>query len=257
MKMTRVLTPLAIAVAAMVSAQHAAADWLSDGDFVVRVGASWVDANDDDKQFRLSDSIYGDNFDVDSDTTWNISGAWLPAEHWGVELMYIGSTNHDLDIRGIRDRDGFTYTDERFRVGSFDADYANAFVNWYPLSRDCLGQPYIGIGVNYTDFSDENIRRALSDTINDPLLGLDIRDVSYGLGHSWGIAGQAGVDFRFGRDSAFLVNAAVLYIDADTDLTTYFTETIVTDPLTSRRRAVTSSVDYSPWIFNLGVGYSF
>ncbi|WP_043316940.1 OmpW family protein [Microbulbifer sp. HZ11] len=253
MKMTRVLTPLAIAVAALVNAQQASADWLSDGDFIVRVGASWVDPNDDDDQFRLSDRYSTAKFDVDSDTTWNISGAWLPVEHWGVELMYIGSTQHDLDIEDIRYGD-ITYHTDRYRVGSFDASYANAFLNWYPLSRDCMGQPYIGIGVNYTDFSDEHLRGEFRDDINNWEPDLGIRDVDYGLGHSWGIAGQLGVDFRFGRDSAFLVNAAVLYIDADTDLTTYYTDTTLPR---NPRLSVSDDVDYSPWVFNLGVGYSF
>ncbi|WP_160153155.1 OmpW family protein [Microbulbifer sp. ALW1] len=253
MKMTRVLTPLAIAVAAMVSAQQAAADMWSDGDFVVRVGASWVDPDDGNDQFRLSDDLLGLNFDVDSDTTWNISGAWLPVEHWGVELMYIGATDHDLDITGIRDGN-VTYSTDRYRVGGFEASYSNAYLNWYPLSRDCMGQPYVGIGVNYTDFSDESLRGELRDFINDPDVGLDVRNVDYGLGHSWGFTGQIGVDFRFGRDSAFLVNAAVLYIDADTDLTTYYTNVALEG---RPRLSVTDDVDYSPWVFNLGVGYSF
>ncbi|WP_158078558.1 OmpW/AlkL family protein [Microbulbifer mangrovi] len=252
MKKTRILTPLAIAVAALISAQHAAADMWSDGDFVVRVGASWIDPDDGDDQFRLSDGYYGANFDVDADTTWNISGAWLPVEHWGVELMYIGDTKHDLDIDGVYFNNGPSpVLPDRYRVGGFDAAYSNAYLNWYPLSRDCLGQPYVGIGVNYTDFSDEGLRRQLRDDINsDPNIG--IRNVDMGLGHSWGFTGQLGVDFRFGRDSAFLVNAAVLYIDADTDLTTYYT-----DNFDDRRYSVTESVDYSPWVFNLGVGYSF
>lgn len=253
MKMTRVLTPLAIAVAAMVSAQQAAADMWSDGDYVVRVGASWVDPDDGSDQFRLSDDYYGADFDVDSDTTWNISGAWLPVEHWGVELMYIGSTEHDLDIDGVYFNNGPSpVLDDRYRVGGFDASYANAFLNWYPLSRDCLGQPYVGIGVNYTDFSDEGLTAELRDDINDPSNQLPFRDVAMGLGHSWGVTGQVGVDFRFGRDSAFLVNAAVLYIDADTELTTYYTDTF-----DGRRYSYSEDVDYSPWVFNLGVGYSF
>ncbi|WP_428820680.1 OmpW/AlkL family protein [Microbulbifer sp. MCCC 1A16149] len=253
MKKTRVLTPLAIAVAALISAQQAAADMWSDGDFIIRAGASWIDPDDDKRQFRLSDNYYGAGFNVDADTTWNISGAWLPVEHWGMELMHIGSTKHKLGIKDIRDGN-VTYTTDRYRAGRFDAAYSNAYLNWYPLSRDCLGQPYVGIGVNYTDFSNEGLSRKLRDRINDPALGLDIRNVDLGLGHSWGFTSQLGVDFRFGRESAFLVNAAVLYIDADTDQTIYFNDTSLPG---NPRASVKEKVDYSPWVFNLGVGYSF
>ncbi|MBN8430907.1 outer membrane beta-barrel protein [Microbulbifer salipaludis] len=253
MKKTRVLTPLAIAVAALMSAQYAAADMWSDGDFVVRVGASWVDPDDNDDNLRLNDGWFKEGYDIDSDTTWNISGAWLPVEHWGVELMYIGSTKHDMDLKSVS-RGNVTIDDIGYRVGSFDASYSNAYVNWYPLSRDCMGQPYVGIGVNYTDFSDEGFsRRFNDDLIND---GVIVTDADVGFQHSWGFTGQLGVDFRFGRDSAFLVNAAVLYIDADTDINVYYKDAQSNDPSITRR-ATATDVDYSPWVFNLGVGYSF
>ncbi|WP_066966072.1 OmpW family protein [Microbulbifer sp. Q7] len=253
MKKTRVLTPLAIAVAALMSAQYAAADMWSDGDFVVRVGASWVDPDDNDDNLRLNDGWFKEGYDIDSDTTWNISGAWLPVEHWGVELMYIGSTNHDMDLKSIS-RGNVTIDDIGYKVGSFDASYSNAYLNWYPLSRDCLGQPYVGIGVNYTDFSDEGFSRRYNDDLING--GVIATDADVGFQHSWGFTGQLGVDFRFGRDSAFLVNAAVLYIDADTDINVYYKDAQSSDPSITRR-ATATDVDYSPWVFNLGVGYSF
>ena len=256
MKKTRVLTPLAIAFAAMVSAQQASADWLSDGDFVVRVGASWVDPDDSDDNLRLTDSWIKEEFDIDSDTTWNISGAWLPVEHWGVELMYIGATDHEMDLDRVvvGGNPSIAYDIDGYDIGSFEASYSNAYLNWYPLSRDCLGQPYVGIGVNYTNFSDEGFSRGYNDLLIDN--GVLATDASLGLGHSWGFTGQLGVDFRFGRDSAFLVNAAVLYIDTDTDFNVYYKDARSNDPSLTRRATV-SDVDFSPWVFNLGVGYSF
>lgn len=250
MKMKRALTPLAIAVAALVSAQQAAADIWNDSNFIIRVGASWVDPDDSDDEFKLSENWTTAGFDLDSDTTWNISGVWQPVEHWGVELMYIGDTSFDMDLRRIRDDAGDFDVD--YDLGSFDANYSNAFVNWYPLSRDCMGQPYVGIGVNYTDFSDAGFTRALNDDLIDS--GETVDGASLGLSHSWGVTGQVGVDFRFGRDSAFLVNAAVLYVDTDTDFNVYYRSPRNPDVVV---RESVSDVDFSPWVFNLGVGYSF
>lgn len=254
MKKTRVLTPLAIAVAALISAQHAAADMWSDGDFVVRVGASWIDPDDSNDDLRFNEDFLQERFDIDADTSWNISGAWLPVEHWGVELMYIGSTNHDLDLERVS-YDVGNVTEiinvDGYEVGDFDASYANAYLNWYPLSRDCMGQPYVGIGINYTDFSDSSLSRDFRDDLND--VGLTNIDTRFT--HSWGFTGQIGVDFKFGHESAFLVNAAVLYIDADTDYRFTYTDNNF-DPSIRFSDEVTG-VDYSPWVFNLGVGYSF
>ncbi|WGL17485.1 outer membrane beta-barrel protein [Microbulbifer bruguierae] len=253
MKMTRVLTPLAIAVAALVSAQNAAAGFWEEGDYVVRVGASWIDPDDGDDQLKFRDTWLNEGFDVDADTTWNISGAWLPAEHWGVELMYIGETNHDMELERVRDGN-LIYDIDSYDVGSFDASYANAFVNWYILPSTCMGRPYVGIGVNYTDFSDEGFSRRFNDLLIDE--DLILTDASVGMGHSWGVTGQVGVDFRFGRDSAFLVNAALLYIDTDSDFNVYYKDPRSDDPALTRRVSV-NNMDFSPWVFNLGVGYSF
>ncbi|WP_299591567.1 OmpW family outer membrane protein [uncultured Microbulbifer sp.] len=250
MKKTRVLTPLAIAFAAMVSAQQASADWLSDGDFIVRVGASWVDPDDSRDDLRFSDDFIHEDFDIDADTTWNISGAWLPVEHWGVELMYIGSTNHDMDLKRIGYA-GDYYDIDKYTVGDFDASYSNAYLNWYPLSRDCMGQPYIGIGLNYTDFNDVSLSNDFRDDLND----LGLTNFDNRMTHSWGFTGQFGVDFKFGHESAFLVNAAVLYIDADTDYRFSYTDNNFQP--SERFVGEVTDIDYSPWVFNLGVGYSF
>jgi len=251
MKMTRVLTPLAIAISALVSAQQASAQWWDEGNYTVRVGASWVDPSDDRNNLRLSDGHVAVGMNLDSETTWNLSGVWKPIDHWGVELMYIGSTEQDMKVRRIRYENEFI-SGGNFNLGSFDATYSNAFVNWYPLSEDCMGQPYVGIGVNYTDFSDEGFSRTVNDVLIDS--GETLNGASLGMGHSWGVTGQIGVDFRFGHDSAFLVNAAVLYIDTDTDFNTYYRTPEF--PRVTVRETV-SDVDYSPWVFNLGVGYSF
>lgn len=253
MKMTRVMTPLAIAVAALISAQNAAASMWTDGDYVVRVGASWVDPDNSDRDLRLTEGWLKEDFDIDSDTTWNLSGAWLPVEHWGVELMYISSGNHNMELERVS-AGNISVDVHGDKIGRFDASYSNAYLNWYPLSRDCLGQPYVGIGVNYTDFSSEKFSRKFNeDLINS---GLTVDGAELGMSHSWGFTGQVGVDFRFGHESAFLVNAAVLYVDTDTDLNVYYQDPQSSNPSVTRRVSVTD-VDYSPWIFNLGVGYSF
>ncbi|MFD1218072.1 MULTISPECIES: OmpW/AlkL family protein [Microbulbifer] len=251
MKMTRVLTPLAIAISALVSAQQASAAWWDEGDYTVRVGASWVDPSDDKNNLRLSDRYHAVDMNLDTETTWNISGVWKPVEHWGVELMYVGATEQDMKIRRIRSGNQII-SGGNFKLGQFDASYSNAFVNWFPLSEDCLGQPYVGIGVNYTDFSDESYSRDVNDVLIDS--GETLNGASLGLGHSWGVVGQVGVDFRFGREDSFLVNAAVMYIDADTDFNTYYRTAEF--PRVTQKLTV-NDIDYSPWVFNLGVGYSF
>ncbi len=62
-------------------------------------------------------------------------------------------------------------------------------------------RPYVGVGLNYTFFFDEETKGALS--------GADLE-----LDDSWGLAGQVGMDFDVAPN--WFVNVDVRYIDIDT-----------------------------------------
>lgn len=276
MKMTPILTAMAIAVSTTVGSQQALAGpsgyappvaapppvW-GAGTAGIRVGGAYVspDDDDDDLRFRRLEMFDGDGFraelDADDEWTWQISGFWIPIEHWGLELNYIDGTDADTDLV-LRDEffigpDIVVDDTVRFRdIGDFEANMSNLFVNWYPMDPNCLTQVYVGLGVNYTDFDGDRFRVGLFD---DPDFDGDFDDVDgrLELGHSWGVAAQVGVDWVFGRDSNWLANAALMYIDSDTDLTFRFIDR-TTGGTIDRVRA---DYDYNPWVFNLGLGYKF
>jgi outer membrane protein len=129
----------------------------------------------------------------------------------------------------------------------------NVFVNWFPLHPSCMVQPYFGVGLNYTDYGDERFTafRGL-DPEFDNLRG------DFNLGHSWGFAWQAGVDFVFGRDSAWLVNASATYVDAETDMGFQIFEELLGAAANEELiEAYSGDYRYNPWVFNLGIGYKF
>ena len=74
-----------------------------------------------------------------------------------------------------------------------------------PILLMCMiaEQPYAGIGINYTQFFDEEL--TLADGTS---LDLD-------LASSWGIAGQVGIDLLI--DDNWALNASAWYMDIDTD----------------------------------------
>jgi outer membrane protein len=249
MKLTRILTLLAIAVSALTSALQALADYSADG-FIVRVGASYVDPDEDASSFSFDGlpaaDFLGSELNIDEDWGWNISAVWLPVEHWGVELMYTGSVNHDVDLHRFG---GLLPLADRMRLGSFDASMSDMFLNWYPMGSTCLGQPYVGLGVNYTDFHDDSLSQIASDYLIGS--GLAIDNGSLGMGHSWGLDAQIGIDFMFGRDSQWLGNAAIIYRDVDVDPIT------ISFPNQEGYNRLISDFDYDPWALNLGIGYKF
>jgi outer membrane protein W len=252
MELTRVFVPTALVALTFAGAPHAMAEVtvgnINLGNFIVRMGASYVRPDEDSTALKFAVlqhwDFYDTSWEMDSDITWNISGVWKPLENWGVELMYIGSADYDITLTRFK---GFPGRD-RIHLGDFAASSSNVFINWYPLNSTCLVQPYMGIGLNYTDFHDESLHGEMQFFLVDS--GLATGGGSFGLGHSWGATAQAGVDFNFGRDRSWLVNAAVLYIDSDSDV-------LITFPTQPGYDRLYADFDYNPWVINLGVGYRF
>lgn len=216
--------------------------------FYLRVGVSFVYPDDDATALKYdvlqSWDLYNTGWDVGDNTTWNISGVWRPLTYLGVEFLYVGGAEHRADLTRFRAYPGR----DNIRFGNFTTASTNLFVNWYLLDETCLGQPYIGIGVNYTDFYDEDLNRQFQGYLMDS--GTAVAAGKFGMGHSWGSSAQIGLDWRLGRGNSWLINTAAMYTDADTDAVVTFP----TDPGYDR---LYSDFGYSPWTFNLGVAYEF
>ncbi len=96
-------------------------------------------------------------------------------------------------------------------------------------------RPYVGVGINYTIFYNEDAETALTDAIGATTVSLD---------DSFGVAFQAGVDFDI--NDRFFLNADIKYIDIDT------TATLNTGGLIN-----TVDVDLDPIVAGVGVGMRF
>lgn len=226
---------------------------------------------------------------VDDDVTWYISGVWKPMEHWGLELYYADGADNEATLYSAASAvasggdattpptSGEFIGDFTADIGDFETNVTSLYANWYPLDANCLIQPYVGLGVTYVDIEDEFIRTVFP---GDPLGG-GFSDLGGGhgvlrLGSDFSWTAQVGVDFHFGADSAWLINASVMYLDSEPDmelgfdtatLPSFFEPTmgidvtgapIVGPPIPAvLQNRIRTDLDYNPWIFNLGVGYRF
>jgi len=102
----------------------------------------------------------------------------------------------------------------------------------YHFLPDGKIRPYIGAGVNYTVFFDE-----------DPGAGATVSSTDYD--NAFGLALQAGLDFGI-TDQLFL-NFDVKKIWLETDVT-------ATVPGVGKAKV---DVDIDPWLFGVGIGYRF
>lgn len=96
----------------------------------------------------------------------------------------------------------------------------------YHFNNSTRFVPYLGAGINYTIFYNE-----------DPGAAANI-DYEDGFGYAF----QAGFDYKI--DDHWMLNADVKKVMLNTDVSV-------------NNGAVTADVDLDPWVFGLGVGYRF
>jgi outer membrane protein len=148
------------------------------GDWLVRVGASYVSPASDNHEI----------VDVESGTSATINLTYMMTDVWALELLAAYPFKHDLELA------------DETKIGSTKQLPPTLSIQYHFRPTEKF-QPYVGFGINYTDFS--------SEKTTGPLEGTDLN-----LGSSWGLAGQIGFDVLL-NDKWFL-NVDARYIDIDT-----------------------------------------
>jgi outer membrane protein len=175
------------------------------GDWLIRVGASYV-------------SPAADNHDivsVESATSATINFSYMMTDVWALEVLAAYPFKHDLELN-----DGT-------KIGSTKQIPPTVSLQYHFMPTEQF-QPYVGVGINYTNF--------FSEKTQGPMEGTDLN-----LGDSWGLSGQIGFDVLF-NDNWFF-NLDVRYIDIDTK---------------AKLDGVSlGTVEIDPWIFGGHIGFRF
>ena len=175
------------------------------GDWLVRVGASYVSPTSNNH----------DVVSVESATSATINFTYMMTDIWALEVLAAYPFKHDIELH-----DGSKVGSTKHLPPTVSLQY-----HFRPTEQF---QPYVGVGINYTNFFSEKTQGALEGT-----------DLS--LGDSWGLAGQIGFDVMFNDDWFF--NFDVRYIDIDTKA--------------KLDGASLGTVEIDPWIFGAHIGYRF
>lgn len=186
-----------------------------------RVGAASVQPD------ASSGTVLGGGVDVENSTGLGFSGTWFVTKHWGVEVLAALPFSHDIVGTGAL---------KGVDIGSTKHLPPTVSVQYYPLDNASF-QPYVGLGLNYTNFFSTDA----SNTLDGALGGKS--DIS--LSYSTGIAYQVGADWKL-TDSIYL-NAAVWKIDIDT----------TADINVNGKRAASVDVQIDPTVLMLGVGFKY
>lgn len=202
------------------------------GDTIVRVGAVAVDPREDSGNLRFDGSAApGTGATLDSNTQLGLNVVYMMSDKIGIELLAATPFSHEVGVSGLG--------------GGLDGKLADIkhlpptlSVIFYPLDSASSFKPYVGLGLNYTTFFQEDLTRTRKD---QGFSRLELDD-------SYGLALQVGADYML--TDKWMVNAQIRYIDIETDAT-------VKGPTALNIQKTKVNVDVDPWVYMIGLGYKF
>jgi outer membrane protein len=208
------------------------------GDWIFRVGATNVDPDTDSDKIDVAGLATLQGVEVDDDTQLGITATYMLTDIWAIELLAATPFEHDISIKGAP-----------VEAGSTKQLPPTLTFMWYPLGgKQSKFQPFLGAGVNYTYFWDEDTDSELEaalGVITEPVTGVtDPVPADLDLDDSWGVSLRAGFDYLINDNWG--INAGVWWIDIDTEATV---KTDLAD--------VKFDVEIDPWVYMLGISYRF
>ena len=185
------------------------------GDWIVRAGITYIDPKSDNGTVPGEPPI---ELDVGSATMLTFDGTYMITSNFGIELLAALPFKHD--IYGESDS-------ERQKLATVK-QLPPTLSAVYHFNTQGKFQPYVGAGVNWTIFFDENEKNDLDDL-----------DVSLKLTNSLGLAAVFGIDVAL-TEKMFL-NGNIRYMDIDTDVKLDGT------------KVATATID--PWVYAINIGW--
>ena len=200
----------AVAVALAGGLWASAAQAYEAGDWIGRVGVYGV--------YPKSDNLTlapGADLDVDDAYSLGFTITYMATPNIGIELLGAWPFSHDISLTGAG------------KVAKTKQLPPVLSVQYHFMPQSNI-RPYVGVGLNYTFFFDEETTGPLSGT-------------SLKLEDSWGLAGQVGIDIDVAQN--WFVNADIRYIAIDSKAK------VNGDGI--------GTVNIDPWVVGLNVGTRF
>jgi len=211
----RILTSAAVVLAlgvAQLSFGFEAGDWL------LRAGVINVDPKSDNGTVGALVGVVGDGgIEIDDSTQLGLNVAYFVTDTVAVELLAATPFKHDISIGGVE-------------AASTKHLPPTLMALWYPSSADSALQPYVGAGINYTIFFEEDVNAQTKSALGVSELNID---------NSVGFSFEVGLDYELSEN--LYANGQVRYIDISTDA--------------DIDGAVKFDVDIDPVVYMIGLAY--
>ncbi|MFC3122000.1 OmpW/AlkL family protein [Agaribacter flavus] len=210
-----------------------AAQAYEKGDILLRVGLTTVAPDESSSNIALAGADLGFGLSVDNNTQVGLNLAYFLTNNLNVELLAATPFTHDIQVND--NPLGLT------KLGEATHLPPTLTLNYFFNNSGAAFQPYIGAGLNYTLFFDEEF--------TDTNEGIGFSDLD--LDASFGYSIQAGFDYAV--DTHWLINASVRYIDISTDASF----TLNNSDLGANNAPGAVTVDIDPYVYTLSVAYKF
>ncbi|MFT5879273.1 MAG: outer membrane protein [Moritella sp.] len=187
------------------------------GDIIVRAGAIVVAPNE-----SSDDVLTLGEFQVNDNTQLGLNFTYMTTDNIGVELVAASPFTHEVALEATG------------AIAEVHQLPPTLLAQYYFGNSDSKFRPYVGAGLNFTVFYDTKF--------NDTGTGAGLSNLD--MSNSWGLAAQAGIDYKI--NAKWLVNASVMYADISTD---------VTFKAGSDEKKIKTDID--PLVYMVSVGYVF
>ncbi|MDG2953306.1 OmpW family outer membrane protein [Bisgaard Taxon 10/6] len=204
---------LALGIAATLMSSAASAH--EAGSWIVRAGAAHVMPTHVENTSNTAAPALG--LDVNANTQLGLTGTYMITDNIGVELLAASPFSHEITLGGQL-------------VGKTKHLPPSLYAQYYFLNKEAKARPYLGAGINYTNFFNET----------EKMTG--VTDLK--LHDSWGLVLNGGLDINLTDNLLF--NTAVYYakIKTKADFKVAGTQ-------------LSQDVRLDPLVFFMGIGYRF
>lgn len=214
------------------------------GDMVIRGGFTQVNPDNNRSSVLLDGSALPLGLSVNENTQLGLNFVYFYDQNWAVELLAATPFSHNVILH-----DDGGVTNAIYGIDLNGAKFAQVkqlpptLSALYYFSNSSAFKPYVGLGINYTVFFDEEF------TATPKAAGFS----DLNLDASWGYSFQVGGDYQLNNN--WHINLSARYIDINTDAK--FNVENDLNVMGGLAGKGTASVDVDPMVYSFMLGYKF